>query len=183
MSAEVLGTIPSRFAGVLRLDRDAFAGIDADHRALYQAAAVVVLAGVANGLSIAVNQGTGAAGVALATAGNLAAWGVFAGLVYVVGVGILPGEGTEIEATSAGVYRTIGYAQAPNLLAIVGVIGTLGQIIALAGLVWMFICAIVAASVSLRVETHRALLIAVIAAIPTLILLSIVGSILDQPVM
>jgi hypothetical protein len=180
---DMISTLPARAAGTAWLDRAVVSSIERDPTAMYQAVTIVVLAGLANGTSIAVNQGTGTTGVALALFGNILAWIVFAGLVYVIGSAVLPGDSTQIEASRSGVFQTIGFAQTPNLLAIAGALGVLGQVIAFTGLIWMFICAVVAASVSLRVSTARALLIALIAGIITLMALSLVGVILGQPVL
>jgi hypothetical protein len=165
----------TRVLGTARLDDSTIEEIDRDRSAIWQAAIIVTLVGVANGVGLLFTEGIGSLALLSATVGNILAWLVFASLAYLIGTGILPGERTDLEASAGGVRRTIGFAQAPNVLggapALIG--GLLGALIVFTGFLWVILCGIVALRVSLRVSTARAIVVAIAAGVPTLIVLGI----------
>jgi hypothetical protein len=170
-----------RVLGAISLDRARYAEIDRDPSATWQAGAIVTIVGLANGAGVFVTGDLGAVAFVSAFLGNILAWLVFAGFAYVVGVSVLPGDTTEIEATATGVRRALGFAQAPNVLgAAPFVIGAFaGALLVFAGFLWVIVCGIVSLSVSLRVSSARAVAIALVAAIPTLIVLGLFIALFD----
>lgn len=161
-------SFPGRLLGALRLDASAYEEIDRDRDAMPQAVAVVALVALAVGVSAMRENGWAGliVGVIIAVAG----WLIYSGLVYVVGTGIMPDERTESEATFDGLLRAMGFAQAPDALVIFTLLGgILGPLLGLVGSVWAVLCMLVALRASLRLSTGRAIVVAVIAVIPTLL--------------
>jgi hypothetical protein len=175
MEAAKPASILTRVLGTVRLDESTIEEIDRDQSAIWQAAIVVTLVGIANGVGLLFTDDITALALVSATAGNILAWLIFAGLAYVIGAGIMPGDSTDLLATAGGVRRTVGFAQAPNVLggtpALIG--GFVGALIVFAGFIWLIFCGIVALKVSLRVSLIRAIVIAIAAGVPTLIALGL----------
>lgn len=172
-------TFLPRAWGTMRLDLPTIEAIERDDGATVQAVVLVALVGLANGIGVWQTEEIGALGFVTGPAGNVIGWLVFAGVAYAVGTGVLPGEGTEVEASAGGVVRTVGFAQAPNVLGVAVVIGTLGQVLSFAGLVWTLVCGIAALRVALRVTVGRAIAIGVIAGVATLVAATIFVSVVD----
>jgi hypothetical protein len=103
----------SSFASRLRraalLDGSVFSEAKHDPRALPQAVAVVLLAGLARGIGVLPEEG--ALGIAAGILGGLIFWGVTAATVDWIGVALLRGHSTFGE-----LLRTLGFAAAPLLL-------------------------------------------------------------------
>jgi hypothetical protein len=176
---ELARSTPNRVIGTLLLNRDTISRIDADQTAMPQAIGVVLVAGIANGIGVALTEPVGYLDLVTATLGNLVAWILFATIAYAVGVGIMHGDSTEAQTEMSGVLRTIGFAQAPNVLGVAVVIGSLGQLISFLGLMWVLVCGIAALGVSLRVSTGRAIAIGLIAGIVTLLVVGILLSVFE----
>ena len=179
METNLAATLVPRVLGTLRLDLPTLEDVERDERAGIQAAVVVLLVGVANGVGVAQTEDIGNLGLLTGPAGNILGWLVFAGVAYVVGTGLLPGEGTEVESSPGGVVRTVGFAQAPNILGIAVVVGAFGQLLAAAGLAWSLICGIAALRVALRVTLGRAIPIRIIAGAATLVAASLFVALVD----
>jgi hypothetical protein len=168
-----------RVIGTVRLDDSAVADIERDQNATWQAVVVVALAGVANAVGVVLTGDIGYIGIVTGIGGGFLTWALYSGLAYILGAGILPGEATEAEATARGVFRTVGFAHAPNMLGIAIVIGTIGQIASFLGLLWMFVCAIFVLRVALRVTTARAFAIGLISWAITLVITSVAINLFD----
>ncbi len=119
MTGPSRGMIP-RMQGAAFLDIETFEEVEHDESATGQAAAVVALVAVAQAIGGAGDGVLAAGGAAL---GALVGWGIWAGVTYLVGTKIF--EGT---ATWGELLRTLGFAQAPGILAILGVIPLLGVV-------------------------------------------------------
>lgn len=168
-----------RILGTLRLDNSTFREIERDDGATVQAVSVVALAGLANAIGVIVTDGIGYLGFVTGVGGGFLAWLVFAGSAMIIGIGILPDERTELEATAGGVLRTTGFAQAPNILGIAVVIGLIGEIVSLGGLLWTLVCGIVALRIALHTSTARAVVVGIISGVITLIVTGIALGIFD----
>jgi hypothetical protein len=180
-SMQTQQTLPliSRILGTLRLNGTVIAEIERDEDATVQAVILVALAGIANGIGVVVTNEIGYLGFVTALGGGFLAWVIFSAAAFFIGAGIMPGDRTELEATSRGVFRTVGFAQAPNILGIAVIIGLVGEIISFGGLLWTLVCGIVALRVALRVSTARAVVIGVIAGVITLIVTGIVTGLFE----
>jgi len=123
--------------------------VEADAEATTQAAIVVGIAAVAS----AIGGATG--GVGGFVAGLIAAfvgWLVWSGVTYLIGDKLLGGT-----ATWGELLRTIGFAQAPGVLYILGIIPVLGAFIRLAVMIWVLVAGIIAIRQALDFSTGKAI--------------------------
>ena len=157
-----------------KLEPDVYEEIEADQAATPQAALVVVLSAVAAGIGNVVNAGIfGVIAFALAA---LIGWYVWAYLTYFIGTRLLPEVQTQ--ADHGQLLRTIGFASAPGMIRVFGIIpGIGGLLFPLAG-IWMLIATVIAVRQALDyTSTLRAvgvcllgwIVYAVIAVIPALL--------------
>ena len=110
-----------------RLDAQLFEEVENDPHATVQAGGVVVLAAVAAG----VGSGAGGFGeILLGTVAALVSRFVWAYLAYWIGTRLLPEPATR--ASHAELLRTIGFASAPGVLRVLGVIGPVRGLVFLA---------------------------------------------------
>jgi hypothetical protein len=135
-------SFPHRLIGAIALRAATYEEVEADRGATGQAVAVVVLSSVAAGLG-ARGFGTGNVGeVAFFSAVALIAWVAWTVLVYQIGSRILPGARTRTDVGE--LLRTTGFAAAPGLLRIVGVLPGLTVPIFAIAAVWMLVAMIIA---------------------------------------
>lgn len=129
-----------RLLGVARLDGATFEEIEHDEHALGQAAIVVLLAGAATGVA-QLPQGhlAGAIGGAvLATIG----WAIWAGIVWLLGVRLLPEPDTKADAPE--LLRTLGFAALPGVVRIVGIVPMLAQLADVVAGLWTIAAMVIA---------------------------------------
>jgi hypothetical protein len=135
-------TFLHRLIGAVALRVATFEEVEADVQATSQAVAIVVLSSLAAGLGA---RGFGASGpvdVVFFSAVALMAWVAWAFVVFEIGARLLPGANTRVDVGE--LLRTTGFATAPGLLRIVGVLpGMTIPIFAIAAL-WMLVAMIVA---------------------------------------
>jgi hypothetical protein len=143
-----------RLVGALRLDAPTFDEIEHDPGALGQAAAVVVLAGVAAAIGAA-GQGGGAIGAVL---GSILGWVISVAFVWLVGVYFM-----EHTSDYPELLRTLGFASAPQLLLALRGIPWLGALIGVAAFLWGLAAWVVAVRQALDVSTGRAVWVCVLA--------------------
>jgi hypothetical protein len=139
-----------------RIDSHVFEEVEADKRALPQAALVVVLASTAGGLGSWIAGGT-ALLVGIDLFEPLVLWLGGAAFTYMVGATFLRGPHTITDY--AEVLRTTGFAFAPGILR--GLIAVpppeLGSILTYAADAWMLVAGIVAVRQALDFTTARAI--------------------------
>ncbi len=139
-----------RVIGALRLDAATYEEVEHDPSALGQAAGVVAAAAVAAAIGGAgVSGGGGAVGAVL---GSLIGWLISAAFIWVVGVYFMKHTSDYRE-----LLRTLGFASAPKLLAVLGGLPVLGAIAVFVGGLWSLAAFVVAARQALDVSTGRAL--------------------------
>jgi len=136
-----------------RLDAHLFEEVENDPRATVQAGGVVVLAAVAAGV------GSGARGfgeILLGTVAALVSWFVWAYLAYWIGTRLLPEPATR--ANHGELLRAVGFASAPGMLRVLGVIEPLRGLVFLVAGLWMLVATVIAVRQALDYEsTWRAL--------------------------
>jgi hypothetical protein len=149
----------NRILRVLKLDPQVFEEVEADKQALPQAIGVVILASLAAGIA-AISKG---AGVSLMgdMFSALIGWFIWSYIIFFLGTRLLPESGTE--ADYGQLLRTIGFASAPGLLAVVGIIPFLFTIVTIVTGIWMLIATVIAVRQALDYEsTGRAILVSFI---------------------
>ena len=128
-----------RAIGAAKLDVKTYEEVEADTTATGQAMTVVVVASVAAGIGSAAG---GIAALLLGAVGALVGWFIWALLTYVIGAKLLPEPQTQ--ADLGQLLRTIGFAAAPGVLRVLGVIPVVGWVIVLVAAVWQLIAMVVA---------------------------------------
>ena len=144
------------FQGAVRasvLEREFFKEIKVSRAATGQAFLIVVLVAVASGIGSLDEVGldglrTLPTGIVL----NLVGWIVWASLSYLIGTKLLATPSTD--ANWSHLARTLGFAQSPGLLRVLGIIPGLGISIAIVTIVWQFIAMVIAVRVTLGYESH-----------------------------
>lgn len=130
-----------RMIGAAKLDADVYEEVEHDDAATGQAAGVVVLSSVAAGIgSIGYMDATTA--IVVGTIAALVGWFIWAGLTLLIGTKILPTA--ETEADMGQMLRTLGFAAAPGLLRVLGIVPGIGGVLVLAGNLWMLAAMVVA---------------------------------------
>jgi hypothetical protein len=131
-------TFVERMVGAARLDARAYEEVEADRSATPQALAVVALASLAGGIGL----GHGLRGLVVGTLVNLAAWAIWAWLIYFIGTRWLPEPDTKADAGE--LLRTIGFATSPGLLRVLGPVPVLGGLVLAVTAIWTLVAMVVA---------------------------------------
>ena len=161
----------ARMQGAARLQVDVYVEVEADATATAQAAGVVGIVAIASALG---GLQAGAAGFLGGLVAAYIGWIIWSAVTYLIGDKLLGGT-----ATWGELLRTLGFAQSPGVLFLLGSIPLLGWLIRFVVSIWILIAAIIAIRQALDFSTGRALLTAVLGWIAYLVLafvtLSIVG--------
>ena len=129
-----------RLIGAAKLDVHIYEEVEADTTAMGQAIGVVALSSVAAGIGAAGQE------VTLGLFGGLLAaflgWLLWAGLTYFIGTRILPTPQTHADWSQ--LLRTTGFASAPGMLRVFGIVPGLTGLIFFVSAVWMLAAFVVA---------------------------------------
>jgi len=148
-----------RMIRAAKLDADLYEEVEADKSAILQAAGVIILSGFAAGLGAITVAGF--RGIITGTVVALVGWCVWAYIVYIVGTKVIPEPQTE--ADYGELLRTLGFASAPGIIRILGVIPGLLWPITLAATAWMIAAMVVAIRQALDYKsTFRAIGVCII---------------------
>lgn len=147
-------SIIDRMRGAAMLDVPTYEEVEADTGATGQAAVVVLIAAVASVIGAAGPGGPSIVGVLV---GSLISWLLWAGITYVIGDKLFGGT-----ATWGELLRTLGFAQAPRVLLVLGIIPVFGLLVWFAVAAWVLIAGIIAIRQALDFSTQKALLTALI---------------------
>lgn len=135
-----MANLQERILRAAKLDPSIYEEVEADETAMGQATAVVVLSSVAAGIGT-IPQG-GVIGILIGTLAALLSWYVWAYLTYWIGTKLLPEATTE--ATAGQLLRTLGFASAPGLIRVIGILPGLAELVFLIAAVWMLIAMVIA---------------------------------------
>jgi hypothetical protein len=144
-----------RVIGALRLDAATYEEVEHDETSLGQAAGVVVVTALAAAIGTAGRGGGSPVG---AVFGSIAGWLVSTAFIWVIGVYWMKHTSDYKE-----LLRTLGFASAPNVLAVLAGLPLLGGFAALAGSLWSLAAFVVAVRQALDVTTGRAVWVCVLA--------------------
>ena len=168
-----MNSFADRLIRAARLDVSLYEEVERDERATVQALAVVVLAALATGIGA---RG-GLVGLVAGVIASLIGWYLWSALTYWIGTRILPEPTTQ--STLGELLRTIGFAQSPGILRVLGIIPGLDVIAALVTAVWMLVAAVVAIRQALDYQsTGRAVLVVIVGWLAQLALLALVFTVL-----
>jgi hypothetical protein len=129
-----------RMIRAAKLEVALYEEVETDNQATGQAAGVVVLSSLAAGLGSLTSAGV--AGIVFGTLMALIGWYIWAYMTYFIGTKFLPESQTHV--TPGELLRTIGFASAPGLLRLVGIIPGLTGIVFVVASVWMLAAMIIA---------------------------------------
>jgi hypothetical protein len=130
----------SRILRAIKLETQLFEEVEADRNALPQALGIVILSSLAVGLA-ALSKGL-VASVFSGTLGALLGWFVWSYLIFFIGTRWLAGP--ETKADYGQVLRTVGFAAAPGLIAIIGILPFLYNLAISVSTIWMLVATVIA---------------------------------------
>lgn len=168
----------NRIIRAAKLEVQLYEEVEADKGALWQAAAVVVLASLAAGVGAASIGGMG--GLVTGTLIALIGWLVWAYIVYLIGTRILPEPQTK--ADYGELLRTIGFSSSPGLIRVLGIIPGLFWIVSLVATVWMIAAMVIAIRQALDyTSTYRAIGVCIIGWVIQIFVITVIFAILGGP--
>jgi hypothetical protein len=145
-----------RVVGALALRPAAYEEVEADRRSLPQALSVVMLSGLAAGVPDL--EHTGVRGLLAGLTAVLVGWLCWSWLVFHIGARWLPGKNTQ--ADWGQLLRTTGFAAAPGILRIAGVMPEARIPMLWLTSVWMLLAFVIAVRQALDYEeTWRAVVV------------------------
>jgi hypothetical protein len=161
--------------GAARLDAAIYEEVESDPSATKQALTVVILVALATGIG---TFGTGGpAGLVVGIVAGIGLWALWAWITYFVGTTIL--KTGETEANWGQLARTLGFAQSPGLLKVVGFIPVLGPWVFTIASIWQLVAMVIAIRQALDfTSTWRAVGVAMVGFIPYVLLISIIYSLM-----
>jgi hypothetical protein len=158
-----------RMKGAALLHIDTYEEVEADQTATGQAAGVVALVAIAQAIG---GAGEGGFGIFAGVISALLGWLLWAGITYLIGAKLFGGT-----ATWGELLRTIGFAQTPGVLYVLGLIPVLGGIIRFGVAIWVLIAGIIAIRQALDINTGKAILTAVLGWLVIILPLVIVAAV------
>ncbi len=131
-----------RMVGAAKLNVGVYEEVEADTGATGQAMGVVLLSSLAGGIgSVGLGAG-GSGGVVAGGIGALLGWVSWAFVTYLIGTRLLPEPQTRADVGE--LMRTLGFAQSPGLVRILGVIPVLGPLVLIVVSIWMLVAMVIA---------------------------------------
>ena len=129
-----------RLMSALRLDDAVFEDVEADETAIGQAMTIVVLSSLATSVGSLSTKANSALAVDPVVA--LVGWLVWAILIFIIGTRVLPEAQTR--SSIGELLRTTGFAVAPGLFGIAGIIPVVGNLVFIAISVWTLMAMVMA---------------------------------------
>ena len=150
-----------RLIGASALDVAIYEEVEADRGATGQAVVVVILSSLAAGIGSRGFGGASAGTMVLMTIAALIGWAAWALVTLQIGGRLMPEPQTKVDMGE--LLRTIGFANAPGLLRVFGVIPSVSYPAFVIAAVWMLLAMIVAVRQALDYKsTTRAVIVCAI---------------------
>ena len=149
-----MASFAERMVGAAMLNPATYEEVEHDSSATGQAALVVMFAAIAGAVGA---SGHGDKAVVVAVLSAIGWWLVWAMVTYAVGTGLFKGT-----ATWGELLRTIGFAQTPALLNVLGFIPFLGGLIKFFVGIWVLLAVVLAIRQALDLDTGKAVATALI---------------------
>ena len=156
----------ARMMGAAMLDTSVYEEVEHDQSATTQAAMVVAIVAVCAAIG---NYNQGGKGVIAAIIGAFVSWILWSVLTYFIGTKLFNGR-----ADIGEMLRTLGFAQAPGVIAILGIIPFLGRLIVLVVAIWQLVTGVIAIRQALDFDTGKAVAPAVISWIVVMIVTAVI---------
>ena len=145
-----MASMTERMLGAARLDVATYEEVEHDASATGQAAVVVAIVAVASAIGAIGGDGAGPIGALI---GAVIGWLVWAGITYLIGDKLLGGT-----ASWGELLRTLGFAQSPGVLFVLGIVPLLGGIVRAVVGIWILIAGVIAIRQALDFSTGKAIL-------------------------
>lgn len=142
-------SMTQRMMGAAKLESAVYEDVEADTSATSQAAIVVGIVGIASAIGAA-GGGIGAAVGSLIAA--FLGWLAWAGITYLIGDKVFGGT-----ATWGELLRTLGFAQSPGVLYILGFVPVLGTLLRFVVGIWILVAGVIAIRQALDFSTGKAI--------------------------
>jgi len=166
-----MASITDRMMRAAKLDASLYEEVEADTTAMGQATIVVILSSIAGGIGTAAEGGM--FGLIVGAIGSLIGWYIWAFLTYYIGTKWLPEPTTE--ADTGQMLRTLGFASAPGILRIAGVLPGVGIVALIVVPLWMLCAMVVAVRQALDYSgTGRAIVVCLIGFVVQIVFLIVV---------
>jgi hypothetical protein len=163
----------NRMVRAAQFDGHLYEEVERDVDATGQAATVVAIVAIATGIG-GLREG-GIFGLIFGVVGALVGWVVWSAITYWVGKNIFKTHNTQV--TLGEMLRTLGFAQSPGVLNILGLIPVLGALVSLIVGIWVLVLGVIAIRHAMDFSTGRAIGTALVGFIPYIIILAILAAI------
>lgn len=147
-------SMTERMKGAALLQVDVYEEVEHDVTATSQAAGVVAIVAVCAAIG-GVDGGVG--GILANMVGAFVGWLIWSGITYLIGTSIFQGV-----ATWGELLRTIGFAQSPGVLYVLGIIPVIGGLAKFGLWIWLLVTGLVAIRQALDVTTGKAVVTALL---------------------
>ena len=165
------GSLTERMQGAAMLNVATYEEVEADENATGQAATVIAIVAVATAIGNAFGgEGSLIGGIIGGIIGAFIGWVIWAAVTYFVGTALFGGT-----ATFGELLRTLGFANSPGVLYVLGFIPGLGMLIKLIVGLWVLVCGIVAIRQALDFSTGKDILTAIVGWLVMMIPLMLLG--------
>ncbi|MDW8060826.1 MAG: YIP1 family protein [Thermomicrobium sp.] len=152
-------SVVERAMGAARLDPQAYEEVERDEAATGTALAIVVLSAIASGIGSF--REAGVVGLIGGVVFTVVGFVLYAGIAYLIGARLFATAETSV--TWGQLIRTLGFAQSPGLLHVLGLVPVIGGLIRFVVSVWILVATIIAIRQACDFSTGRAVLTAVVA--------------------
>jgi hypothetical protein len=171
-------TLIGRMIRAARLDPRLYAEVQADETTIGQAASVVLLAAFAGGINL---PGAPFALLFAVLLAALVGWLLFAYVIYLIGAKLLPEPGTK--ANFGALLRAMGFANAPGVVKLLGIVPELRELVAIVAFAWVFVATVTAVRYALSyTSSWRSFAVCAIPQLASLLLiLAVASSITESP--
>lgn len=157
-----MNNLLNRMLRAAKLDVHLYEEVEADSGALIQSVLVVILSSIAAGIGSVAYFGF--SGILWSSVGALINWFIWAFIVYFIGAKFIPEP--ETQADLGQLLRTIGFASAPGIIRVLGIISGLEGIISFIAGVWMLVAMVIAVRQALDYKsTLRAVIVCLVGAV------------------
>jgi Yip1-like protein len=169
-----MGTFLYRIMGAAMLDSATYEQLEVNKLATFQALLVVLLSSMAFAIGGGFAHRSGLAGFAIVAAIALGSWVAWAYITLQIGARLLPAAETR---TNVGeLLRTLGFAAAPGLLQVFGIIPGVTVPVFLITSIWMFAAMVIAIREALEYEhVGRALIVCALGGLLTAALVMLIS--------
>ena len=160
-----------RMMGAAKLDTAIYEEVEADTSATRPALTVVALVALATGIGTFGSGGP--VGLVVGIAAGIGLWALWAWITYFVGTTLL--KTAETNADWGQLARTLGFAQSPGVIKVLGFIPVLGPLVFTIASIWQLVAMVIAIRQALDYSsTWRAVGVAVVGFISYAVVSSIV---------